>query len=113
MKENELIKIWEDTFERTSNDISKTYKRYFNNIKVLNNNSKTIKEFNNFDIIKVSDNDTVSELCEFRNSGKTAILNMTSDKKPGGGVKNGKGLKKNHFLDVPIFHIVLMKNFIH
>jgi uncharacterized protein (TIGR02452 family) len=41
------------------------------------------------DNITVINSDTVSALVEYSKISKTCILNMASDKKPGGGVKNG------------------------
>lgn len=84
MKELKLIDVFEDTKQYTlDNNLikSKTTKHTFLEIEP----AQLVTKSN----ISVIDSDTVSAGIRFSLLGKTALLNMASDKKPGGGVRNG------------------------
>ena len=79
-----LIEVFEDTKKYTlDNNLtkSKTTKHTFSEIEPTHLLGKCN--------ISVVNSDTVSAALDFSLLGKTALLNMASYKKPGGGVKNG------------------------
>jgi uncharacterized protein (TIGR02452 family) len=79
-----LIEVFEDTKQYTlDNNLikSKTTKHTFLEIEP----AQLLTKSN----ISVINSDTVSAAIEFSLLGKTALLNMASHKKPGGGVRNG------------------------
>lgn len=80
---NNLINIFEDTFESSKNMLgSITTKHTFSEI---NPPKLTMYKPN----ISVVNSDSVSTLTEYSKLGKTCVLNMASYKRPGGGVHNG------------------------
>ena len=81
---NNLIEVFEDTKQYTlDNNLtkSKTTKHTFLEIEPANGLTKSN--------ISVINSDTVSAALDFSLLGKTALLNMASYKRPGGGVRNG------------------------
>ena len=81
---NNLIEVFEDTKQYTlDNNLtkSKTTKHTFLEIEPVNVLTKSN--------ISVINSDTVSAALDFSLLGKTALLNMASYKRPGGGVRNG------------------------
>jgi len=89
MTKEELIKVFDDTKEYSSNMVdSVTTLHTFKDIVKCNNfNVDTFKMLHS--MIVVVNSDSVSALSRF-NTGKTCILNMASAKRPGGGVANGR-----------------------
>jgi uncharacterized protein (TIGR02452 family) len=79
-----LIEVFEDTKQYTlDNNLTKsiTTKHTFSEIEPAHGLSKSN--------ISVINSDTVSAALDFTLLGKTALLNMASYKRPGGGVRNG------------------------
>lgn len=78
-----LIEVYQDTLDYSNNlQDSITTKHDFSEI--LTNISTNDKS-----TIQVINSDSVSALVEWSKLGKTAVLNMASPKRPGGGVING------------------------
>lgn len=83
--ENTLVSVFADTLDYVKqNDLahSVTTKHTFKNIRIHDN-------FSSLKNVSVINTDTVTAGVSLSKSGKTAVLNMASYKKPGGGVING------------------------
>jgi uncharacterized protein (TIGR02452 family) len=114
MNKEQLISVFEDTkniVESTKEfQLSKTSKHTFDEI------SKPI----NIDLIaniQTINSDTVSDAFKYSKIGKTAILNMASYNRPGGGVANGAKAQEeclfrcsNLYKVIPISHYPLNIN---
>lgn len=78
-----LVNVFNDTFNTCQNlEVSKTSKFSFSDISPARLGTLV-------DNISVINSDTVSAMVSLVGSGKTCVLNMASDKRPGGGVENG------------------------
>jgi uncharacterized protein (TIGR02452 family) len=76
-----LVEVYQDTLDYSKDLINSiTTKHDFGEISTSKSISKNIEVVNS---------DSVSALTEFSKTGKTAVLNMASYKRPGGGVING------------------------
>jgi uncharacterized protein (TIGR02452 family) len=76
-----LVEVYQDTLDYSKDLINSiTTKHDFSEISTSKSISKNIEVVNS---------DSVSALTEFSKTGKTAVLNMASYKRPGGGVING------------------------
>jgi uncharacterized protein (TIGR02452 family) len=76
-----LVEVYQDTLDYSKDLINSiTTKHDFGEISISKSISKNIEVVNS---------DSVSALTEFSKTGKTAVLNMASYKRPGGGVING------------------------
>lgn len=83
----ELVKIYQDTKQICSGiPVPKSEKFNWDTDEIYTNYNLTTKKAGN---IIVEPMDTVSSLVKYSKSGKTAILNMASAKRKGGGVENG------------------------
>jgi uncharacterized protein (TIGR02452 family) len=78
-----LVNVFQDTLENSKNlTDSTTSKHTFDE-----SNPPRLTMFK--DIISVINTDSISAVVEYSKYGKTAVLNMASYKRPGGGVHNG------------------------
>lgn len=83
-----LIEVYQDTLDYSKHLLnSVTTKHNFS--ESLTKNDTELLIFNETNNIQVVNSDSVSALTEWCKIGKTAVLNMASHKRPGGGVING------------------------
>ena len=83
-----LIEVYQDTLDYSKHLLnSVTTKHDFS--ESLTKNDTELLIFNETNNIQVVNSDSVSALTEWCKIGKTAVLNMASHKRPGGGVING------------------------
>ena len=83
-----LIEVYQDTLDYSKHLLnSVTTKHDFS--ESLTKNDTELLIFNETNNIQVINSDSVSALTEWCKIGKTAVLNMASHKRPGGGVING------------------------
>lgn len=83
-----LIEVYQDTLDYSKNlQDSITTKHDFS--ENLTKKGTELLIFNETNNIQVVNSDSVSALVEWSKLGKTAVLNMASPKRPGGGVING------------------------
>ena len=83
-----LIEVYQDTLDYSKYLLdSITTKHDFS--ENLTKNDTELLIFNETNNIQVVNSDSVSALTEWCKIGKTAVLNMASHKRPGGGVING------------------------
>lgn len=89
MNKQELIDVYEDTKEKldTYDTGSTTSKYTFKEVyEEWFGGAYTIKDGN----VSVVSTDTITTALSLRDKGKTCILNMASERRPGGGVRNGQ-----------------------
>ena len=83
-----LIEVYQDTLDYSKYLLNSiTTKHNFS--ENLTKNDTELLIFNETNNIQVVNSDSVSALTEWCKIGKTAVLNMASHKRPGGGVING------------------------
>jgi len=87
----DLINVFNDTMQYSNeltNSITKKY-TFDNILRQLYRKNEPPAIPSNFYNVKVENSDTVSSLVNLSKVGKTAVLNMASYKRPGGGVARG------------------------
>lgn len=88
MNREELIEIYQDTIEMCSMmPFPHSEKKEL--VQVPKDKQKTLVSTNKGGNVVVEPLDTVSALIKYSSLGKTAILNMASERRKGGGVANG------------------------
>ena len=100
-----LIQIYQDTLDYAKElTQSVTTKHTFDEISGPYLDDKSCN-------IEVINSDSVSALVEYNKSGKTAVLNMASYKRPGGGVINGARAQEECLFRCSNLGQVISKNF--
>lgn len=83
-----LIEVYQDTLDYSKYLLNSITSKH-NFSESLTKNDTELLIFNETNNIQVVNSDSVSALTEWCKIGKTAVLNMASHKRPGGGVING------------------------
>ena len=101
-----LTDVFVDTAEHSKDMLISTTSKYtFRDIK----KAKTPTDF--FDNISVINSDSVSTLVDYSKKGKTCVLNMGSNKHPGGGVERGAKAQEECLFRCSNLYHVISRNF--
>jgi len=104
----ELIDIFQDTLNHCKDNLTTFSKDTITRLYNFDELRKYLSEPK--DNIIVENIDTIGALCKY-NIGKTAIINMASAKRPGGGVRNGSKAQEEGLFRCSNLHFLIDSGF--